>query len=197
MEEVVEVPVEEVETKLLDNRNESLPYAETDIVTLSANEVEFKLPIAAVRYSKTLRELVVDAGINNVIPLDMDPTHLKPLVDFMIHYAENPPAEDKHTYSGEDREVIETKLTDFDKEWVGYGGDWTQEHFDKLAYYMIAADYLDAIEILDVIAQTMADKTLDKTQEEIKILFHIKEGEGPTPEETKEIEAKYAFLKNE
>jgi S-phase kinase-associated protein 1 len=199
MEEVVEVEDVPVANVMADNRNEELPdVKETDVIkVISSDGVSYETTVAGARYSETLRNLIKDAGIDNAFPVPNVSEHLAPLIVFMNHYSTNPPSADKHTYGGEDREVLDTTLTDFDKEWVDYDAEWDQDHFDTLANYMIAADYLHIREVLDVIAQAMADKTKDMSQEELIKLFNIQESDLPTPDERAEIEKKYAFLKSD
>lgn len=205
-----EVPVEDaektkteiaepVDTKPVDDRNEELPYDEDQIVQVLANDgAEFQITIAAARYSKTLRDLIKDANADTGIPLPgITSTDMPRLIEFMKHYSKNPPADDKHTYGGEDKEVIDTKLTDFDKTWADYDNDWTQADFDRLAYCLLGADFLDSREIINVIAQVMADKIVNKTEPELVTLFNIQKEDMPTDEERVELEKNYAFLKSE
>jgi len=200
MEEVVEVEDAPVANVATDNRNEDLPdVSETDILKITSSDgVVYELTVAGARYSSTLRDNIKDSGISGILPLpNTTSENLKPLIEFMTHYSTNPPAVDKHTYGGEDREVLDTTLTDFDKEWINYNSEWDQAHFDTLANLMIAADYLNIREVLDVIAQGMADKTKDMSQEDLIKLFNIQESDLPTPDERAEIEKKYAFLKSD
>lgn len=190
---------ESIETPPVDDRNEPLDYDDNEQVTITSYDgQDFTITIGAARYSKTLRSLIQDAGIENPIPLPNENATgavLTRLVAFMNHYADNPRTEDPNTYSGEDREVTNTKLSDFDKTWISYDSVWTQQDYDFASTCLEAVDYLDARDILHVLTQVMCDKLTNRTPEELIALFKMRPEDLPTAEERAEIEKRYAFLK--
>lgn len=195
------------DNKPVDNVNEPLGYENEDVFTVvTCDGQTFKVTVGAARYSKTLRDLLKDTDISakdkdgNVAAIPLPSVYadqFAKILLFLNEYSANPPFEDKHTYGGEDREVLNTKLTDFDKAWVEYDGEWPQNRLDTLAHLMTAADFLDTREVLNVIAQTIADKIRDKTEAEFIKIFNIKPEQLPTAEERAIIEKKYAFLKSD
>jgi len=196
-----------VDNKPTNNINEELDYDNADkFEVTTSDDITFTLTVGAARYSRTLRNLIKGVGINqkdkdgNVVPVPLvgvEAAQFSKILPLLTEYGANPPVEDKHTYGGEDREVLNTKLTDFDKSWVGYDGDWSKDRLDELAYLLTAADWLDAREVMDVVAQTMAEKLKDKTVADLIALFALKPEQLPTPEERAIIEKKYAFLKSD
>lgn len=182
-----------------------LPFDNDQLVNVvSFDGVLFPITIKAAKFSKTLVNLIADAGIEHAIPLPNEyatAANLTVFIDLMNYYAENPPALDKHTYGGDDRDVITTTLCDFDKEWVCTGTDlkyddeWPQSNYDRLAELVQVADYLEATEVMNTITQALSDHLRNKTEAEYIKIFGIKPEEMPTPEERAEIEKQYSFLK--
>lgn len=182
-----------------------LPFDDDQVVNvLSIDGVNFHITIKAVKFSKTLVNLVSDAGIENAIPLPNEyatATNLANFITLMNYYAENQPALDKHTYGGDDRDVINTNLCDYDKEWVcmepglKYDDEWPQANYDKLAELVQVADYLEATEVMNTIAQALSEKLRNKTEADYMRIFGIKPEQMPTAEERANIEKQYSFLK--
>jgi len=183
----------------------ALPFDDDQVVNvLSADGVNFYPTIKAVKFSKTLVNLVADAGIENPIPLQNEystAANLSSFIKLMTYYAENQPAIDKHTYGGDDKDVINTNLCDFDKEWVcmepglKFDDEWPQSNYDKLAELVQVSDYLDSFEVMNTVAQALSEKLRNKTEADYIRIFGIKPEEMPTAEERAEIEKQYSFLK--
>jgi hypothetical protein len=191
-------------TNLQQQKMVELPCENDEIVKIvSTDGVPLTLTVGAARYSATLRTMIIDAGRSVLTtPLELTNEHtqanvLQKLFDFMEYYALNPLTEDPNTYSGEDKEVTNTKLSDFDKNWLNYDSTWTAETYNFWEVAFQACDYLALFEIINVVCQAFADKLHDKTEAEIVELFGVTPDEMPTPEERSEIEKQHAFLKTD
>lgn len=211
----------ESEKHFLDNPNEDLgeDVSNDQEIEICYYDQVYKLPLSAVRYSVTWRNIIKDTGLDAYLLDPNDPkkklaqlpavnpinelTHEKArpffeaTFDLMKLYAQNPPAQDKHEFGGEDYEVLNTKLTDDDKKWANYDKEYDQNDLDRIAYIVQISDHLEAPEILNTCCQIIADKTQNASEAELIAKFKLTPEQIPTEAERKELEEKYAFLKAE
>ncbi|XP_010254888.1 PREDICTED: SKP1-like protein 1A [Nelumbo nucifera] len=85
-----------------------------------------------------------------------------------------------------DADVSEKNIKEFDKEFVN--ADYSQ-----LLNYALAANYLHIEELLELTCQAIADKIKDKTVEEVRDIFGIKNDFEPHEEEALRRENQWVF----
>ena len=124
-----------------------------EVTLLTVDGATFTVEQEVAEKSKTVKNLIEDAGTDNPIPL---PNVTGPVLKKIVAYAEY-----HHSHSEGD----ETQA-------------WDQQFFtmeqSDLFELILAANYLDYPELLDRSCQTVADMIKGKTPEEIRTLFNIK-----------------------
>ncbi|KAJ4830426.1 hypothetical protein Tsubulata_032911 [Turnera subulata] len=75
----------------------------------------------------------------------------------------------------------------------GLGHEFTKVDQDTLFDVLLASNYLDIKNLLDLVCQTVADMIKGKTTEEIRKTFHIKNDYTPEEEEEVRRENQWAF----
>ncbi|KAG5624386.1 hypothetical protein H5410_009604 [Solanum commersonii] len=132
---------------------------------------KFVLDEAIVIRSQTIKNMVEDDCVSNVIPLPN--VHSKTMTKVIKYWK-------KHSEEG----VSKGMLMDFDKAFVNV-------HHSILHALILAANFLNDKEILDMMCQEVADKIKGKTPEEIRKEFDIKN--DFTREEDEEIRKENAW----
>lgn len=215
------VPVESEKPYVFDNPNEDLGYDVSDDqeIRIRYYNTLYTLPLGAVRYSITWRNLIKDTGLEEYIPdpknpekvlvelpavnpiAELTPEQAEPyfadMLDLMRLYAKNHPVADRHEFGGEDHEVLNTELSEDDKTWSKYTKEYDQTDLDRMAYVVQMSDHLEVKEVLNTCCQILADKTQNESEESLIKKFKLRPEQIPTEAERKELEEKYAFLKAE
>lgn len=213
------LPIESEKPYVLDNPYEDLgsDVSDDQEIQIRYYDTVYTLPLGAVRYSITWRNLIKDTGLDNFIPdpenpekeivqleamnpiSEFTPEQTKPLFEDMLAllrlYAKNPPDCDRHTFGGEDHEVLDTKLSEDDKKWANYDKEYDSTDLDRMATIVQISDHLDVKEVLNTCCQIVADKLQNDSEEELIKKFKLTKEQLPTEAERKELEEKYAFLK--
>ncbi|TMX04698.1 hypothetical protein EJD97_005780 [Solanum chilense] len=138
----------------------------TKFLTLKTNDKEeFVLEEAIAIRSQTIKNMVEDDCVSNFIPLpNVDSKTMIKVIEYWK----------KHSEEG----ISKDKLMDFDKAFV---------KVDQSILYalILAANFLNDKEMLDMICQEVANRIKGKTPEEIRKEFNIEN--DFTPEEEEEI----------
>lgn len=153
----------------------SLVVDDTVYVKLQSNDgKEFKVPLDAIKVSETVRNLMEDAGIEDVIPLpNVTGEVLESVILYCVHHMENPTP-----VSEEDKK--DEKRTDDITPW---DLEFCKVEQDRLFEYLLAANYLDIKPLLDLCCKTVANMIKGKTPEEIRATFNIDRDFTPEEEE--------------
>lgn len=215
------LPVESEKPYIFDIPHEDLgsDVSDDQEIQICYYDRVYTLPLGAVRYSVTWRNLIKDTGLDEYIPDPDNPDkklvqlqavnpiseltaeQARPVFESMLElmklYAKNPPDADRHTFGGEDHEVLDTKLSEDDKKWANYDKEYDQMDIDRIANVVQFSDYLEVKEVLNTCCQIAADKTQNLSEEELIKKFNLTKEQIPTETERKELEEKYAFLKAE
>ena len=131
-----------------------------DEVTLMTVDGEtFTVEQEVAEKSKTIKNLIEDAGLDNPIPLpNVSGSILKMIVTYAMYH-------NTHTESDESK-------------------TWDSEFFtmeqSELFAIILAANYLDYPELLDASCQSVANMIKGKTPEEIRAVFNIVSDFSPT-----------------
>jgi hypothetical protein len=215
------LPTEKEQTYILDNINEDLgnDISDNQELQISYYDTVYNLPLGAVRYSVTWRNLIKDLGLDSYVPDPQDSTKivsklpaLNPIIELtpeqaqpffedtiklMRLYYQNPPTPDRHRYGGEDHEVLNTKLSQVDIEWANYDKVYDQTDLNRIANVIQFADHLDTKEILMTCCQIASDKLQNLSEAQLIEAFKLTKEQLPTDDERRQLEEKYAFLKTE
>ena len=147
------------------------------VTLISSDHERFEVPEAAATMSQTIRHMIEDGCTDGGIPL---PNVTGSILAKVLEYC------NKHAA---DAESNKEELDKFDKAFV----DEVKADQATLFDLILAANYLNVKGLLDLTCQTVADMIKDKSVEEIRQTFNIKN--DFTPEEEAEIrkENQWAF----
>ena len=153
--------------------------ADDDQVTLLSQEgQEFQVTVKVAKMSETVRNLIEDAGIDNPIPVPNVEGHvLAKVLEYCKYHTENPTLVSAEE---EDNKEDEPQRTD---DIIGWDLEFTKVDQSTLFELILAANYLDIKELLDLTCKTVANMIKGKTPEEIRKTFNIKNDFTPEEEE--------------
>ncbi|CAL1405250.1 unnamed protein product [Linum trigynum] len=155
--------------------------AEKRVITLKSSDGEsFEVEEAVAMLSQTIKHMIEDDCADNGIPL---PNVTAKILAMVIEYCKKHHGSPKPDYAGA---VEDEALKTWDKKFV-------KVDQDTLFDLILAANYLNIKELLDLTCKTVADMMSGKTPEEIRKIFNIKN--DYTPEEEAEVrrENQWAF----
>jgi len=147
------------------------------ILLISSDDERFEVPEEAANLSETIRHMIEDGCTEGGVPV---PNVTGRILAKVLEYC------NKHAA---DAESNKEELDKFDKAFV----DEVKADQATLFDLILAANYLNVKGLLDLTCQTVADMIKDKSVEEIRQTFNIKN--DFTPEEEAEIrkENQWAF----
>ena len=144
-----------------------------ELLTLQSSDgQEFELEVKTAKMSETIKHLIEDAGVEDKIPLpNVDGKILKKVVEYMKYHIENPLPE-----GDESAEKRTDDIIPWDKDFM---------NVDQATMFelILAANYLDVKDLLDLTCKTVANMIKGKTPEEIRKTFNIKNEFTPEEEE--------------
>jgi S-phase kinase-associated protein 1 len=145
-------------------------------VTLQSQDgQDFVVEINVAKMSATIGNLIEDAGIANAIPLPNVTSKIltKVVVEYCKYHIENPTAVT-------DAVAVDVKRTD---DISGWDLEFCKVEQATLFELILAANYLDIKDLLDLTCKTVANMIKGKTPEEIRKTFNIKNDFTPEEEE--------------
>ncbi|XP_060193530.1 SKP1-like protein 1B [Lycium barbarum] len=147
----------------------------TTLLTLKTSDgEEFELDEAIAVKSQAIKNMVEDDCVSNAIPLpNVDSKTMTKVIEYWK----------KHS---EEEGVSKDQLNHFDKNFLNV-------HHSVLYDILLAANYLNDKELMDVVCQEVADRIKGKTPEEIRKEFDIKNDFTPEEEEQILQENAWAF----
>ena len=146
--------------------------ADNDIVTIiSQDGQEFQIVVKASKMSGTIKDLIDDAGTLNPIPLpNITGKTLAKVIEYCKYHTEHPTVEgakdEKHT-----NDIIPWDM------------EFCKVDQPTLFELILAANFLDIKDLLDLTCKTVANMIKGKTPEEIRRTFNIKNDFTPEEEE--------------
>lgn len=144
------------------------------VVLQSQDGVDFKVEVKVAKMSETVKNLIEDAGIDSPIPLpNVTGKILSKVVDYCKYHTENP------TLVKKDEKKDEKRTDDI----IGWDLDFCKVDQPMLFELILAANYLDVKELLDLTCKTVANMIKGKTPDEIRRTFNIKNDFTPEEEE--------------
>ena len=155
----------------------------TKKITLKSSDGEsFEVDEAVAIESQTIKHMIEDDCADNGIPLpNVTSKILAKVIEYCKKHVENPKTEDVGAVAGGDEDL---------KTW---DADFVKVDQATLFDLILAANYLNIKNLLDLTCQTVADMIKGKTPEEIRKTFNIKNDFTPEEEEEVRRENQWAF----
>ena len=163
-------------------------------VTLKSSDGEiFKMHEEAVVESKTLKTLIANAGITDPIPLlNVSSKILVMVIKYCEYHAKNEKTGKDELKTSEDEVKAEDAVEAEDKV-KAWGADFVKVDVETLFELILAANYLDIKNLLNLTNQTVVDMMKGKDPEWIRETFHIKNDFTPEAEEAIRKNNKWEF----
>lgn len=163
-----------------------------EIVKLTSSDgKEFSVLFSVATQSKTIADLIKDAGSDNPIPLPtVHSKQLMRVVEYCVAHKDDPVTAPVAAATS-DVEPIDAKppMTSADKAFCDELD--TESRFALI----LAANYLDVRGLLELICRSVADQVLGKTPKEIYGMFKIEK--ELTPEEEEEVRKENPWLEDQ
>jgi len=154
---------------------------ESKVSLKSSDDELFDVTEAVAFESQTIKNMIEDTGTANAIPLpNVSSKILSKVIEYCkFHVEAQKPADEKSATS-------EDEIKTWDQEFV---------KVDQATLFdlILAANYLNIKNLLDLTCQTVADMIKGKTPEEIRKTFNIKNDFTPEEEEEVRRENQWAF----
>lgn len=147
----------------------------------SSDDEMFEVDKEVADKSQMIRNMIEDTGTDNPIPLpNVTSKILAKVIEYCKYHVESSKTDgDKPTVSEEDKKQWDTEFVKVDQA--------------TLFELILAANYLNIKELLDLTCLTVANMIKGKTPEEIRKTFNIKNDFTPEEEEEVRKENQWAF----
>jgi S-phase kinase-associated protein 1 len=155
--------------------------AEKRVKLKSSDDEMFEVDEAVAFESQAVKNMIEDTGIDAPIPL---PNVSSKILAKVIEYCK---------YHVENQKTNEDKPATPEDEIKAWDADFVKVDQATLFDLILAANYLNIKNLLDLTCQTVADMIKGKTPEEIRKTFNIKNDFTPEEEEEVRRENQWAF----
>jgi S-phase kinase-associated protein 1 len=153
----------------------------TKVKLKSSDDEMFEVDEAVAHESQTIKNMIEDTGTDAPIPLpNVSSKILAKVIEYCRYHVEAAKTTDDKPAVGEE----EVKAWD---------ADFVKVEQSVLFDLILAANYLNIKNLLDLTCQTVADMIKGKTPEEIRKTFNIKNDFTPEEEEDVRRENQWAF----
>ncbi len=130
---------------------------DNQITLQSSDRTNFQVEVKVAKMSETVKQLIEDAGIDNTVPLpNVTGKILAKVVEYCKYHCDNV--------------TIVTEGTD---DIIAWDLEFTKVDQATLFEIILAANYLDIKDLLDLTCKTVARMIKGKTRDEIKKTFNI------------------------
>ncbi|KAH8515103.1 hypothetical protein Peur_046645 [Populus x canadensis] len=149
--------------------------------TLKSSDGEaFEVDEAVALESQTIKHMIEEDCADNAIPLpNVTSKILSKVIEYCKKHVETPKSDDRPSSADDDLKSWDAEFVKVDQATL----------FDLI----LAANYLNIKNLLDLTCQTVADMIKGKTPEEIRKTFNIKNDFSPEEEEEVRRENQWAF----
>ncbi|CAK9859814.1 unnamed protein product [Sphagnum jensenii] len=155
--------------------------AEKRVKLKSSDDEMFEVEEAVAFESQAVKNMIEDTGMDHPIPLpNVSSKILAKVIEYCKYHVDNQKASDDKPTTSED----EIKAWDL---------DFVKVDQATLFDLILAANYLNIKNLLDLTCQTVADMIKGKTPEEIRKTFNIKNDFTPEEEDEVRRENQWAF----
>ncbi|XP_034931558.1 SKP1-like protein 1B [Populus alba] len=149
-------------------------------VLKSSDGESFEVDEAVAVESQTIKHMIEDDCADNGIPLpNVTSKVLAKVIEYCKKHVESPKSDDRPSCAADDLKAWDTEFVKVDQATL----------FDLI----LAANYLNIKNLLDLTCQRVADMIKGKTPEEIRKTFNIKNDFTPEEEEEVRRENQWAF----
>lgn len=150
--------------------------SDEDTVKLQSQDGQsFEVAVSVARMSETVKNLLDDIGTTDAIPLpNVSGKILEKVITYCKYHMENP------TVAVEGDDKSDEKRTD---NIIPWDKQFCEVDQATLFEMILAANYLDIKDLLDLTCKTVANMIKGKTPEEIRKTFNIKNDFTPEEEE--------------
>jgi S-phase kinase-associated protein 1 len=163
------------------NRVQTGDMAEKRVKLKSSDDEMFEVEEAVAFESQAVKNMIEDTGMDHPIPLpNVSSKILAKVIEYCKYHVDNQKSTDDKPATPED----EIKAWD---------QDFVKVDQATLFDLILAANYLNIKNLLDLTCQTVADMIKGKTPEEIRKTFNIKNDFTPEEEEEVRRENQWAF----
>jgi len=163
------------------NRVQTGNMAEKRVKLKSSDDEMFEVEEAVAFESQAVKNMIEDTGMDHPIPLpNVSSKILAKVIEYCKYHVDNQKSTDDKPATPED----EIKAWD---------QDFVKVDQATLFDLILAANYLNIKNLLDLTCQTVADMIKGKTPEEIRKTFNIKNDFTPEEEEEVRRENQWAF----
>jgi S-phase kinase-associated protein 1 len=163
------------------NRVQAGNMAEKRVKLKSSDDEMFEVEEAVAFESQAVKNMIEDTGMDHPIPLpNVSSKILAKVIEYCKYHVDNQKSTDDKPATPED----EIKAWD---------QDFVKVDQATLFDLILAANYLNIKNLLDLTCQTVADMIKGKTPEEIRKTFNIKNDFTPEEEEEVRRENQWAF----
>jgi len=144
-----------------------------DVVTLQSQDgQDFKVIVIVATMSETIKNLIEDSGIESAIPLpNVTGKILAKVIEYCKYHSEHPTVPKNKEEKKQTDDIIQWDL------------EFCKVDQPTLFELILAANYLDIKDLLDLTCKTVANMVKGKTPEEIRKTFNIKNDFTPEEEE--------------
>uniref|UniRef100_A0A7N0RAC0 SKP1-like protein n=1 Tax=Kalanchoe fedtschenkoi TaxID=63787 RepID=A0A7N0RAC0_KALFE len=158
----------------------------------SSDDQDFEVVEAAALWSQTIKNMIDDGYDNDIIPVpNIKGSVLAKVIEYCNkhHEAEaqaEPEAESSSSSTTPAPAVVDPKLKAWDAEFV-------DQDYPALFHLVMAANFLDIKDMLELTTQAVADKIKGKQPGEVREIFNIKNDFTPEEEEAIRSEHPWAY----
>ncbi|KDP37222.1 hypothetical protein JCGZ_06278 [Jatropha curcas] len=159
----------------------------TKKITLkTSDEVIFELEEQYALVSQTIKHMIEDGCADSTIPLpNVNSRTMAKVIEYIKKHHELAAEGKDKNYAGEESEELKSWDANFVKE--------IRPDQDILFDVILASNFLDIQDLLDLLCKEVASMMSGKTVEEIRKIFHIKNDYTPEEEEEVRRENQWAF----
>lgn len=145
----------------------AFPYPEMaddeTVVLQSQDGRDFSVIVKAAKMSETVKSLIEDAGVDQPIPLpNVEAAVLEKVVEYINYHVQHPTVVTEEKKDEQRTDNI-----------IGWDLDFCKVAQEMLFKLILAANYLDIKDLLDVTCKTVANMIKGKTPSEICATFNI------------------------
>jgi len=168
--------------------------ADDDLVTLvSQDGQEFKVEVKVARMSETIRQLILDAGTGDPIPIpNIEGSILSKVIEYCKYHTEHPDVPNE-TLDHEEKpsKVDLSKRREIKDPW---DREFCKLDVPTIENLIVASNYLDVKGLLEITCKTIATALNGKTVEQMREILRIKS--DWTPEEEERIKKENAWVED-